>query len=97
MKTFRKKYNLTQIQLAELLGVLQSSVSRMEQTGKITPRVTTALAIIGKALDAGIPLGQISQREIEFIPIPVMDGDDRKALTDLARIRMDTLTRQFSQ
>ena len=54
IKKIRKKYKLTQVQLAKMLGVTQSRISRMEKQKTVTlqtlRRIAEALAVSVKDL-----------------------------------------------
>ncbi len=57
LKGYRRSKNMTQLQLAEAVGVKRSTVA-MWETGKSVPR-TTQLSVIAKVLD--VPIERLLQ------------------------------------
>ena len=44
IKRIREKYNLTQVQLAKMLGVSQPRIARMEQQNSVTTKMLRRIA-----------------------------------------------------
>jgi len=77
LKRLRKEANLTQKELAEIAGVSQPLIARMENEGKnsVDPRVST----LKKVLNAILTVNENKQRVIEFATknvIRVLMNDD---------------------
>ena len=66
VKFYRKRANLTQIQLAELAGVSRSVISNLERGRSIPP--IDKMIIISNVLDMALPL-------IFSTPSPIFDHD----------------------